>query len=85
MFSFTFTWSCLRKRKLQISELVCICQLFILPIKDYIPYIHMYLHWNLAQCQYLLIEQQTAQFTHKREATVKSGGTKSPPKTLSPI
>jgi len=31
----------------------------------------MYLQWNLAQCQYLLIEQQTAQFTHEREAMVK--------------
>jgi len=31
----------------------------------------MYLQWNLAPCQYLLTEQQTAQFTHKREATVK--------------
>jgi len=31
----------------------------------------MYLRRNSAQCQYLLIEQQTALFTHKREATVK--------------
>jgi len=27
----------------------------------------MYLQWNLAPCQYLLTEQQTAQFTHKRK------------------
>jgi len=31
----------------------------------------MYLQWNLAECQYLLIEQQTAQFAHEWEATVK--------------
>ena len=29
------------------------------------------MQWNLAQCQYLLTEQQTAQFTHKRKAMVK--------------
>jgi len=31
----------------------------------------MYLQWNLAKCQYLLIEQQSVRFTHKWEATVK--------------
>jgi len=31
----------------------------------------MYLQWNLAQCQYLLIEQHTAQLTHKQDATIK--------------
>jgi len=31
----------------------------------------MYLQRNLAPCQYLLIEQQTAQFMHKWEAMAK--------------
>jgi len=36
-----------------------------------IEYILMYLQWNLARCQCLLIERQTAQFTQKWEAMVK--------------
>ena len=36
-----------------------------------IDYILMYLQWNLAQWQYFLIEQQTAQFTHEWETMIK--------------